>query len=147
MTIRKTIALTIGKLGKVMSLLFNTLFRFVMSFFPRSRRLLISWLQSQSAAILETKNIKSTTDSTLSPSICHEVMGWDDMIFWILSFKPVFSFSSFSLIRSYFSSSLVSTIRVELSAYLRLLIFLLASWVQLVLHPALHFTWCNLHIS
>ena len=63
-----------------MSLLFNMLSRFVLAFLPRSKRLLISWLQSPSAVILEPKKIKSVTISMVSPSICHEVMGLDAMI-------------------------------------------------------------------
>ena len=63
--------------GKVMSLLFNMLFRFALAFLPRSKCLLISWLQSSSAVILEPKKIKSVTAYTFSPSICHEVMGSD----------------------------------------------------------------------
>ena len=66
--------------GKVMSLLFNILSRLVMAFLPKSKRLLISWLQSLSAVILELKKIKSVTLSIVSPSICHEVMGQDAMI-------------------------------------------------------------------
>ena len=66
------------------------------SFFPRSKHLLISWLQSPSAVILEPKKIKFLTASTVFPSICHEVMGPDAIIlvFWMLSFKPAFSLSS-----------------------------------------------------
>ena len=72
----KTIALTIRTfVGKVMSLLFNMLSRFVIAFLPRSKCLLISWLQSPSAVILEPKKIKSVTVSIVSPSICHEMMG------------------------------------------------------------------------
>ena len=67
--------------GKVMSLLFNMLSRLVITFLPRSKRLLISWLQSPSAVILEPPKIKFLTVSTVSPSICHEVMGLDAMIF------------------------------------------------------------------
>ena len=67
--------------GKVMSLLFNMLSRLVITFLPRSKRLLISWLQSASAVILEPPKIKSDTVSTVSPSISHEVMGPDAMIF------------------------------------------------------------------
>ena len=63
--------------GKVMSLLFNMLSRLVITFLPRSKRVLISWLQSPSAVILEPIKIKSATVSTMSPSICHEVMGPD----------------------------------------------------------------------
>ena len=81
MTTGKTIALTRRTfVGKVMSLLFNMLSRLVITFLPRSERLLISWLQSPSAEILEPKKIKSATVSTVSPSICHEVMGPDAMI-------------------------------------------------------------------
>ena len=75
MTTGKTIALTRRNfVGKEMSLLFNMLSRLVITFLPRSKRLLISWLQSPSAVILEAKKIKSATFSTVSPSICHEVM-------------------------------------------------------------------------
>ena len=110
---------------KVMSLLFNMLSRLVIIFLPRSKCLLISWLQSLFAVILEPRKIKSATVSTVSPSICHEVIGPDAMIlvFWMLSFKPIFSLSSFTFIKRLFSYSL-SAIRVMSSAYLRLLIFL-----------------------
>ena len=94
MTTGKTIDLTRRTLvGKVMSLLLNMLSRLVITFLPRSKRLLISWLQSPSAVILEPKKIKSATVSTVSPSISHEVMGPDAMtlVFWMLSFKPTFS--------------------------------------------------------
>ena len=81
MTTRETIALTRRTfVGKVMSLLFNMLSRLVIVFLPSSKRLLISWLQSPSAVILEPKKIKSVTVSIISPSICHEVMGLDAMI-------------------------------------------------------------------
>ena len=81
MTTGKTIALTRWTfIGKVMSLLFNMLSRLVMAFLPRSKRLLISWLQSPSAVILKPRKIKSTTVSIVSPSICHKVMGLDAMI-------------------------------------------------------------------
>ena len=92
--LEKTTALTrLTFVGKVMSLLFNMLSRLVVACLPRSKRLLISWLQSPSAVILEPKKIKSFTVSIVSPSICHEVMGQDAMIFvfWMLSFKPAFS--------------------------------------------------------
>ena len=91
MTTGKTIALTRWTfVGKVMSLLFNMPARFVIAFLSRSKCLLISWLQSPSAVILEPPKIKSVT---VSPSLCHEVMGPDSMIlvFWMLSFKPTFS--------------------------------------------------------
>ena len=96
MTARKTIALARSTfVGKVMSLLFNMLSRFVIAFLPRSNYHLISWLQSPSAVILEPKIIKSVTVSFASASICHEVMGLDVMVFvfWMLSFKPAFSLS------------------------------------------------------
>ena len=81
-TTGKTIALTRWTfVGKVMSLLYNKLSRLVIAFLPRSKHLLISWLQSPSAVILEPKKIKSVTVSIVSPSICHEVMGPDAMIF------------------------------------------------------------------
>jgi len=77
MTTGKTIALTSRSfVGKIMSLLLNMLSRLVITFLPRSKRLLISWLQSPSAVILEPPKIKSDTVSTVSPSIFHEVMGW-----------------------------------------------------------------------
>ena len=77
----KTIALTMQSfVDKVMSLLFNMLFKFVTDFLPKSRHLLISWLQPPYAVILEPKKIKSATVSIVSPSICHEVMGPDAMI-------------------------------------------------------------------
>ena len=82
MTTGKTVALTRRVfVGKPMSLLFNMLSRFVIAFLPRSKHLLISWLQSPSAVILESQKIKSVTVSTVSPSIYHDVMGPDVMIF------------------------------------------------------------------
>ena len=82
MTTGKIIALTILTfVGKVMSLLFNTLSGFITAFLPRSKHLLVSWLQSPSAVILEPRKIKSVTVSTVSPSIHYEVMGPDAMIF------------------------------------------------------------------
>ena len=81
MTTGKTIALTRWTfVGKVMSLLFNMLSRLDVASLPRSKHLLISWLQSPSAVILEPKKIKSLTVSIAFPSICHEVMGLDAMI-------------------------------------------------------------------
>ena len=77
--------------------------RLVITFFPRSKHLLISWLQSPSAVILEPKKIKSDTVSTVSPSISHEAVGPDAMIFVfrMLSFKPTFSLSSFTFIEAF----------------------------------------------
>ena len=81
MTTGKTIALTMRTfVGKVISLLFNTFSRFVITFLPRSKRLLISWLKSLSTVILEPKKIKSVTVYTFSPSICCEMMGLDAVV-------------------------------------------------------------------
>ena len=123
MTTGKTVALTRRTfVGKVMFLLFNMLPRLVKTFHSRSKCLLLSWLQSLSAVILEPRKRKS---ATVSPSICHEVMRPDaiTLVFWMLNFKPTFSLSSFTFIKRPFSSSL-SAIRVMSSAYLRLSIFL-----------------------
>ena len=105
----------------------------VITFLPRSKCLLISWLQSPSAMILKPLKLKSATVFTASPTICHKVMGPDAMffVFWMLSFKLTFSLSSFTFIKKLFSSSSLSAISVVSSAYLRLLIFLLA-----ILSPA-----------
>ena len=119
--LRKVIALTIQTfVGN-----FSMLSRFVIAFLPRDKRLLISWLQSPSAVILEPWKIKPATVSIVSPSICHEVMRLDAMIlvFWMLSFNPTFSLS-FTFIKRLFSSSSLSAIRAVSSAYLRLLLFL-----------------------
>ena len=128
MTIGKTITLTLCTfVSEVMSLLlFNMLSRFVIAFLPKSKCLLISWLQSPPTVIPEPKKIKYVTVSTFSPSVCHEIMGLDVMIivFWKLSFKPAFSLSSFSLIKRLFSSLSLSNIRVVSFAYLRLLLLL-----------------------
>ena len=105
--------------GKVMSLLFNMLSRLIITFLPRSKHLLISWLQSPSAVILEPPKIKPDTVSTVSPSISYEVMGPDAVIFvfWMLSFKPTFSLSSFTFIRRLFGSSSLSALRtINISA-------------------------------
>ena len=118
-TTGKTIDLTRWTfVGKVMSLLFNTWSSLVITFLPRSKHLLISWLQSPSAVILEPRKIKSATVSTDSPSIYDEVIGLDAMILvsWILSFKPTFSLSSFTFIKRLFSSSSLSAIRVVSSS-------------------------------
>jgi len=129
MTTGKTIALTRQTfVSKIISLLFNMLSRFDVAFLPRSKCLLISWLQSLSAVIWEPKKIKSLTVSIVSLSIRHEVMGLEAMILvcWMMSFKPAFSLSSFTFIKRFFSYSLLSGIRMVSSAYLRLLIFVLA---------------------
>ena len=108
-----------------MSLLFNMLSRLVITFLPRSRHLLISWLQSPSAVVLELRKIVSNCfPNYLTWS---EVMGPDAMIlvFWMLNFKPTFSLSSFTFIKRVFSSSL-SAIRLVSSLCMRVLVFLMA---------------------
>ena len=129
MTSGKTIALTRQTfVGKVMSLLFNMLSRLVITFFLRSKCLLISRLQSPCELFW----------SPPKNEVCHWFhcfpiyFPWSDgtdamiLVFWMLSFKPTFSLSSFTFIKRLFSSSSLSAIRVVSSAYLRLLIFLLA---------------------
>ena len=104
LTTAKTIALTRWTfVNKVISLFFNMLSALVIAFLPRSKHLLISWLQLPSPVILEPKK----TVSIVCPSVCHEVMGPDAMIFgfWILRFKQAFSLSSFTFINRLFSSS------------------------------------------
>ena len=92
------------------------------------------------------QKIKSDTVSSVSPTISHEVMGPEAMIFifWMLSFKPTFSLSYFTCIKRLLGSSSLSAIRVVSFAYLRSLIFLWQSWFQLVLLPAQRFSWCTL---
>ena len=116
------------------SLLFNILSSLVIAFFPRSKHLLISWLQSPSTVISEPPKIKAVTISTVSPSISQEVMGPITMIlvFCVLSFMPTLSLSSFTFYKKLFSSSL-------LSAYLRLLIFLLAILIPACVSSSLAF--------
>ena len=95
MTTGNTIALTRGTfVGKLMSLLFNMLSRLVITFLPRSKCLLFSWLQLPAAVILEPQKVKSATVSTVSPSICHEMMGPDAMtlVFWMLNLNKHFFF-------------------------------------------------------
>ena len=145
MTTGKTIALTIQTfVSKVMSLLFNTLSKLIIAFLPRSKHLLISWLQSSSTEILEPKEIKSVTVSIVSPSIWHEVMEPDTMVlvFWMLSFKPTFSLSSFTFIKRLFSSSLLPVLRVVSLHIWGYWYFSQKSWFQLMLHQAWNFTWC-----
>ena len=143
MTTEKTIALTRRTIvGKVMSLLCNMLSRLVIVFLPRSKHLLISWLQSPSAVILEPQKIMPITVSIVSPSICHEVMGPEAMIlvFWMLSYKPTFHSPLSPSSRGF----LVPLHFLPLGWY-HLYIwgywyFSWQSWFQLVLHPAWHFT-------
>ena len=100
--------------------------KFVIAFPPSSKHLLISCLQLPSIVISESKKIKYVTVFTFPPSICHEVMEPDAMIFafWMLNFKPAFSLTSFTFIKRLFCSSSLYAIRVVSSAYLRLLILL-----------------------
>ena len=132
MTTGKTIAFTRRTfVGKVMSLHFNMLSRLVIAFLPSSKLLLISWLQSPSAVILEP-NKTSVTVSIVSTSICHEVMGPDAWFLfsecWVLS--QLFH-SPLSLSSRGFSVPLHSAMRVVSSAYLRLLYFSWQSWSSL----------------
>ena len=120
--------------------------RLVIAFLPRSKRLLISWLQSPSTVILEPFQNKVSHGF---PSICHEVMGPDAMIlvFWMLSFKPSFSLFSFTFIQRLFSSSCFLSqgwCHLHIWGYWY---FSWQSWFQLVLYPTQHFTWGTLHIS
>ena len=120
MTTGKTIALTRWPIvGKVMSLRFNIPFMFVIASIPRNKGLLILWLQSLSAVILELKKMKSDTVFIFSLSICHEVMGPYIMIFlfWMLIFKPAFPLSSFTFIKRLFSSSSLSSFKVVTFVY------------------------------
>ena len=147
MTTVKSIALTRWTfVCKVMSLLFIMLSQLVKVFLTRSKCLLISCLQSPSSVILEPKKIKSVAVSIVSPSICHEVMGPDAMIldFWMLSFKPAFSLSTFTFIKRLFSSSLLRWCHLHIWGYWY---FSQQYWFQLVRQQAWHFTWCTLHIS
>ena len=100
---------------QIMSLLLTMLSRLVITFLPRSKRLLISWLQSPSVVILEPKIIQSVTTSTVFLSICHEVMGPDAMIlvFWMLSFKPTFSLVLFAIAKIWKQPKCPSTDRFK----------------------------------
>ena len=115
--------------------------RLVIALLPRSKCLLISWLKSPSAVILEPRKIKSATVSTVLPSICHEVMGTDAMIlvFWMLSFKPTFSLSSRGSLILHFLPQGWCHLHIWGYWY-----FSWQSWFQLVLHPAQSFSWCTL---
>ena len=126
--------------GRVISLLFNILSRLVITFLPRSKHLLISWLQSLTAVNLEAPKM-SVAVSTVSPSICHEMMGLDAMIlvFWMLSFKPTFWLSSFTFIKRLLNSSSLSPIREVSSTHQKLLIFLLAVLIPACVSSSLAF--------
>ena len=143
MTTGKTIALTIQTfVGRVMSLLFNTLPRFVTTFLTRSNYLLISWLQSPSAVILEPKKRKPVTASTFSSSMCHEAMGPDAMVlvFLIFSFKQAFSLSSFTLIKRFLVPLHFLPLEWYHSHIWGCWCFFWLSWLQPVILPAQHFS-------
>ena len=150
MTTGKPITLTIWTfVGKLMSLLYNMLSTFVTAFLPRSKHLLISWLQSLAAVSFEAQENKVCHCFYFLPIYLNEVIGLNVMIFifWMLSFKPTFSLSSFSFIKRLFSSCSLSAIRVMSSVYLRLLIFLPAILIPVCVSPAQCFSWCTPHIS
>ena len=116
--------------------------RFVIALLPRSKHLLMPWLQLPSTMILEPKKIKFLMVFIVYPSIFHEVMGLDALIFFfkMLSFNPAFSLYSFTFIKSLFSSSSGSALKVVSSAYLRLLTFLPAILIPTCVScsPAFH---------
>ena len=131
--------------SKVTSLLFNVLSRFVIAFLARNKHLLLSWLHWPSTVILEPKKTRSVTASTFYPSIHHVVIGLDAMIlfFWMLNFKPDFSLFCFTLIKSFFSSSSLYAIKMVSSAYLKLLIFLLA--ILILAHNSSSLAFCTMY--
>ena len=140
----KNIALTMQTFWKLISLLFNMLSRFVIAFLSRNKHLLISWVQSLSAVVLEAKEKKSVTASKFPLSFCHEAMGLDPMtlVFWM--FKLIFSQSSFTLKR------LLTPLHFLPSEWYYLLIwdcwyFSPQSWFQTVIHPVWYFAWCTLY--
>ena len=137
--------------SNVMSPLFSMLSRFVKDLLPRSKCLLISWLQSLSAVTVEPKEIKSLIVFIVSPSDgnqCHDLSCFFFFIlfFWMLSFKPAFSLSSFTFIKRPFSSSSLSAIRLCHLHIWGYWYFSWQFWFQLVIHPVQHFAWCTLHI-
>ena len=144
MTTWKTIALTVQTfVSKVMPLLFNTLSKFIIAFLPRSKHLFISWLQLLFTVILEPKKIESVSFHFFPIYL----PWWWDWMPWSQFFECCILIQFFYLPQEVFSSSL-SAFRVVSSAYLKLLIFLLAIlWFQLVLHRAWHFAWCTLDRS
>ena len=149
MTTGKPIALTVQIfVSKVMSLLLNTLPRFVIAFLPRSKRLLLSWLQSPSTVILEPRKIKPVTISTFSHLFAMKWWDWMPWSYffecWVLS--QFFSLSSLTFIKRLFRFSLLSAIRVVSSAYLRLLIFLPAILIPAWASSSQHFVWCTPNI-
>ena len=151
MTSGKTIALTRWTcVGKVMSLFLNMLSRLVITFLPRSKRSFNFMATVTIYSDFGAQNVKSATASTVSPSICHEMVGPDAMIlvFWMLCFKPTSSLSSFtfwkwgSLVLLYFLP--LGWWHLHIWGYWY---FSQQSWFQFVLLPAQRFSWCTLHIS
>ena len=133
--------------SKVMSLLFIMMSWFAIAFLPTSKFLFI-------AAVAVHSDFGAQENKVCHCFHCFPIYlpwndgtRWHELLFWMLSFKPVFSLSSFTFIRRLFNSSFLSAIRMVSSAYLRLLIFLPAVWFQLVLLPAQRFLWCTLHVS
>ena len=128
-----------------MSLLFNMLSKLVIALLPRSKCLLILWLQSPSAVILEPPKISHCFHCF--PIYLPRRDGTRCHVFWMLSFKPTFSLSSFTFIKRFFVFSSLSAISVVSSAYLRLLIFLPEILIPACASFSLMFSWCTLHIS
>ena len=123
--------------------------RFVIGFLPRTKHLLILWLQSSHTLILKPKKIKSVNASTFSPSICQELMGPDALIlvFWMLNFKPAFSLSSFTFKRGSLAPPCFLPLKwyhLHVWGYWH---FSLHSWFWLILHPTQRFSWFTLHIN
>ena len=149
----KTIALASQIfVGKVLSLLFSMLSRFFHCFSFKEQASFNFMAAVTNYSDFGAQENKVCHCFHCFPSICHEMMGPDTniLVFWMLNFKPDFLLSSFTFITRLFTSSSLSAIGVVSSAYLRLLIFLLAiliPWFQLVIHPAQHFAWCTLHRS
>ena len=123
---------------QVMSLLLNMLSRLVITCLPRSKSLLISWLQSPSAVDLEPPKVKSAIVCTVSPSVCHEVMGPDAIIFifWMLSFKPIFLLSSFTFIKTVVATIVVVTVLNDLSK------IFLALWLDIMFRELFPWLFC-----
>ena len=154
--LEKDIALTKWTfVGKLMSLLFNTLSRFVIAFLPRNKHLL-----SFMVAVTIWSDFGAQENKVCH---CFHCFPWSDLpwsdgkgchifVVWMLSFRPAFSLSSFTFIKKLFSSFSLSTIRLAFSAYPTLLIFLpviliLPELQPDQLHPAQHFSWCTLNTS
>ena len=149
MTIGKTTALTIWTfVGKIMSLLFNMLSRFITAF-PRNKYFLISWLQSQSTVILEIQKINCHCFHCFPIYLTWSYRAWcHDLHFLNVEFlSQLFPLFSFTLIKRLFNFSFLSAIKWCLLHIWGYWYFYRQSLFQLVLHPAQHFTWCTLHIS